>query len=420
VLGGVALLVRVLVVLGQPLHLFSDDADYQRLAVSLATGHGWGISHVAPGGGPTAFRPPMFPLMLAGLYKVVGVHLLAARLLESVLGAGTVVLLVVLTWILWNRTVALIAGAIAAIFPPLILASTSLMSESLALPLEVGSLLAIFIYRRSGRIRWAVLSGGLFGLLVLTRTEAVVLVLPLALLAVRKPVAWRAMAAPAALLLAALVVLTPWELRDKATLDAWVPLTTQSGYVLSGTYNQTSATAAYPGLWRPPNFDRADEALIASHPHANEVELDHLLQSAALHYASNHPSYVITVFAQNTLRMFDFDSLRVTQEATYTSYGYPSIWGDLEAISGIAIVVLAVVGLFFRRARRRIPVAYWLVPVILWISTVLQEALPRMRAMIDPFLIQLAAVAIVPLVVAIVRQLRTVEFVGLRARTPSA
>ncbi|HLI73316.1 MAG TPA: glycosyltransferase family 39 protein, partial [Acidimicrobiales bacterium] len=127
-----AFVIRVIVVLSQPFHLAagSDAADYQRLAVSLATGHGWGVSHYAPAGGPTALRAPLYPLFVAGIYKVIGVHLTAARLGGAVLGAVAVALLVVTTWTLFGRTVALATGAIGTILPSLVLASTALMTEA--------------------------------------------------------------------------------------------------------------------------------------------------------------------------------------------------------------------------------------------------------------------------------------------------
>jgi len=200
---------------------------------------------------------------------------------------------------------------------------------------------------------------------------------------------------------ATVAVLAPWEVLDRSVMGAWIPLTTQSGYVLAGTYNETSAAdPKYPGDWRPPNENRADEAIITKRPYSKEVALDHQLESAALNYASRHPSYVLTVVYQNTRRLFDLESLFYTRLATYSSYGYLGIWGYAEEVAGLGALLLALVGavVSIRRRRaslRRIPVGYWLVPIVLWLSTVVQEAFPRLRAMIDPFLVQFAAVAVV-------------------------
>jgi 4-amino-4-deoxy-L-arabinose transferase-like glycosyltransferase len=393
--GGFAILVRVIIVLAQHETLRNDSADYQRLAVSLATGHGFGTSHFAPGGGPTALRPPLFPLFIALVYKIVGIHLLAARLSEAALGGVTVVLLMVITWMLWGRVVALTVGLVAAVFPPLLMASTSLMSESVAVPLEMATILAALLYRRTRRIAWAVGSGAMLGLLVLTRPNMAVLALLLVVLLYRHRPSWRQLGASVALILAGTVVVTPWLVRDRLVMHQWVPVTTQSGYVLAGTYNATSADdLQYPAAWRPANLDPAIATLIARHPHADEVHLDALLQSASDHYIAKHPLYVAKVAYENTPRLFDLAGTRFTQTATFDEYGYDAPWGTLEEVSGLLVLVLAFAGVVLRRGRS-VPLAYIMMPLALYVTTVVLQALPRFRAVIDPFLLQLAAVSVV-------------------------
>lgn len=393
--GLLALVVRVIVVAVQPMALLNDSADYQRLAVSLAHGHGFGSSHFAPGGGPTALRPPLFPLAVSVVYKVVGVHLTSARLVAAVAGALAVVLLTALTWLLWGRAIGLTAGVIAAIFPPQIMASTSLMSEALALPLEIAVLLAAVAYRGSGRVGYLWGAGAGLGLLVLTRPSLAVLVVPLILLLYRRRPSLRGLMPAGVVLLAGVVVVTPWLVRDRLTMHNWVPVTTQSGYVLAGTYNATSAhDPRFPAAWRPANADPSIARLLADHPHADEVKTDALLQSAAVTYLRHHPAYEATVLVQNTLRLFDLASLNDTRAATFSEYGYGSPWGTLEIGSGWVVLALAIAGLF-ARAWRRVPLGIWLAPLLLWLSTVALQAVPRFRAVIDPFLIQLAAVALV-------------------------
>lgn len=394
-MGLFAAVVRIGVVLSQPITLHNDSADYQRLAVSLATGHGFGVSHFAPGGGPTALRPPLFPLVVSGIYDVFGVHLTAARLVEALLGAVFVVLLVVMTWLLLGRTVALVAGVIAAVFPPLVMASTSLMSESVALPLEMAAVLAVVLHRRTGHLRYALASGALLGLLVLTRPSLAILVVPLVALTLRWRPSGRQLAAAGLVVLAGTLVVMPWLIRDRVVMGSWVPVTTQSGYVLSGTYNATSAND--PNLraaWRPANFDPSMDAILTSHPHAGEVKTDALLESAAVHYIEHHPTYVATVAVQNTLRLFDLERLAQTRAATTSEYGYGSGWGTAEAVGGPLLLALALLGLC-TRAGRRLPLALYSAPVLLWLSTVVLQAVPRFREVIDPFLVQLAAAALV-------------------------
>ena len=72
-------------------------------------GHGFGETGLAAGGGPTAFRPPLYPLFLGAVYAVTGDSITAARLLQALLGVAAVGLLGVIAWQLWGRRVALIA-----------------------------------------------------------------------------------------------------------------------------------------------------------------------------------------------------------------------------------------------------------------------------------------------------------------------
>src|SRR5690348_16137820 len=84
---GLALVTRVgLVMATRPARLGADPADYDRLARLLAGGHGWGHSELAAGGGPTAFRAPLYPLFLAAVYKVTNDSVTAARLAQALLG----------------------------------------------------------------------------------------------------------------------------------------------------------------------------------------------------------------------------------------------------------------------------------------------------------------------------------------------
>jgi hypothetical protein len=65
------------------------------------------------------------------------------------------------------------------------------------------------------------------------------------------------------------------------------------------------------------------------------------------------------------------------------------------SIAGFAATaVLAAAGAFTRRARAA-PAFFWLVPVLLWLTTVVTAAqFSRFRAPLDPFLVMLAALAL--------------------------
>jgi len=136
-----------------PANPFVDAGEYDRDAVALVAGHGFGVSDATFHGGPTAYHPPLFSLALAGVYELSGtsntVHRWkAGRAFEAVLGAVAVGLIWLIALELFGATVALITGALAAVYPPLVLVGSSLMSESLFIPLALGAVYAGLRARR--------------------------------------------------------------------------------------------------------------------------------------------------------------------------------------------------------------------------------------------------------------------------------
>ena len=134
-------LVARLVVIGATPHFTprNDAVDYDRNAISLAQQGRFPGSQETVQRGPTAFRAPLYPVMLAGVYKVVGVgsapdRWRSARVLQALLGALGVGLIMLIAFRLWGTTVALVSGVIATVYPPLLLVGSSLMPESLVYP----------------------------------------------------------------------------------------------------------------------------------------------------------------------------------------------------------------------------------------------------------------------------------------------
>lgn len=414
--------------------LANDPADYQRLAVSIASGHGFGTTHVAPGGGPTAFRPPLWPLFLAGLYWVAGVHVTLARVVEALLGTVTVGLIGVLARQLWSGAAAVAAMVIAAVYPPLLLAGGSLLSESLSLPLELGSLAAALAARRSALPwRWVVPAGVLAGLDVLARPDSFILLVPIGVLLARGrrvPVEDRALPLPlplprprrplpwvwsrAVAVLVAGVVVTPWLVRDEMVMHRFVPLTTQGGLVASGTYNDTAAhDPRFPAAWRPTNLVPEYLPLLRG----TEVEEEAALRKASLHYISAHPLYPLRVAGWNLLRLFDLTGLS-DPRGSWGANGYTARSADLDAygLAGIGfLLVVGTIAWLVRRSRRgpagrpdsdrslvgdlhaggRWPVGLAPVLVVLVTIPVLGES--RLRVGVDPFLVLGAAWAVLQL-----------------------
>jgi hypothetical protein len=236
--------------------------------------------------------------------------------------------------------------------------------------------------------RWALLAGVLMGLAILGRANAMILLLPLAV------AVWRGPRPTLVLVVAAVLTVAPWTIRNALVHDAFVPVSTQLGSALAGTYNsEARADRENPASWRA--LRRVDEyqPLIRRVRQTPEAELEKELRAASLRFIREHPAYLGTVAFWTTRRMLDLGGMDWSIHTASTI----SV-GRRGAIAGVicfwAFAVLAVIGAFTRRARAA-PLWVWAVPLLMYLSVVLLVVeTPRYRTAIDPFIVLLAALAL--------------------------
>ena len=384
------------------LALHDDPADYRRLGLLVAHHHTFGTTVLAAGGGPTAFRPPLYPIFLGTIFRLTGDSLTAARLAQAALGTLTVALLGVLVDQLLDRRHALVAAGVASVYPPLVLVGNAILTESLSLPLELGALLAALASRRAAtrsdpglrdpRLAYAVLAGALTGLAVLDRPANGVLIVPVVLLLLTRPRRTAVVPIVAAVLVAA-ALLVPWELRNQRAFGRFVPITTADAYVFAGVYNaQADHDPVHRGQWRTP-LVVPNEAPLFRDPRLDELALAARLRHQAFSYASAHPSYVLVVLGVSFADFFDLRGLAAAR-STLASLGYSGAWVLLWTLSYWVVAGVAVAGAITRRARD-IPWAIWLAPVLYVVATIPSLGTSRYRAPVEPFLLILAAIAAV-------------------------
>lgn len=385
--------------------LVDDARDYDQHARSIAMGEGFADS-VRPGR-HTAFRPPAYPILLAGVYKLTGVErspeatrMVPARIVQALIGTLIVGLIGLIAAQLWSRRVSLAAMGLAAVYLPLILVGGSVMSEPLFAALELGALAAALAHRGSAhRMRFALLTGLLAGLAILARANAGVLLLPLAVAVwdLRPRLSWRSLAPPVALVLVAILAVSPWTIRNAKVFHSFIPVSTQAGSALAGTYNdQARNDRRDPASWRSLKHIPEYQPLYSRRASISEPVLERKLRTMALHYAREHPGYVAKVGLWSTIRMLDLAGQHWSRHTASTISVTPH-WADAGVICFWLFALLALAGVFTQPARRT-PSFVWAMPLLLYLGVVfLVVETPRYRTGIDPFIVMLAALALTSL-----------------------
>ncbi len=412
----IALLIRVAAIAGDDgFKPANDSLEYDYYARSIAAGDGLPRSGYLLYGGPTAIHGPGYPFLLGGVYALTGDSVTAGRLAGAALGALVVLLLYLLTMRIWGRRVGLVAAAMAAVFPPLVLASRDLWSEPLFLVLELTALLCVVNFRRSGGLlRWAAAAGAICGLAALTRNigVAVLVATALGVWTIRPRFRPRALAAPALVVACAALVILPWVVRNADAFGRFIPLTTGAGVNAGGVYNQESyADGDSHGGWRFTQQVPEYKALFVT-PGLDEADVDQALRRDVRRFAWEHPGYVAEATAWNLLRLFEIAGGSVVDQ-----HGNPVVppqsGSGTDVAEQIALALaaaLALVGVVaILRSRPgsassgdrgppripRGPLYLWLLPILILLTTAPIGGLPRYRIPIDPFLLILAAIGAV-------------------------
>lgn len=245
--GLVACLLIALVLRGLVIRLHADELTHDRdVYLGMAQGIAEGRGLCSPGSTtPTAFRPPLYPLMLGSLLVAVSAGV-AVAFVNGLFGMTTVWATHRIGRRLGLGRASLIAALLVAVDPLLLQYTAQPMTETACAGLVALMLLAMVSDEwRSPRREWA--GGALFGLLVLCRPTF----WPLAgLLAAswslnrwrgsgvaskddkgsdRSPpsrgLPWRA-------IVGTLLVVAPWVIRNQLVLGAPLLTTTHGGYTL--------------------------------------------------------------------------------------------------------------------------------------------------------------------------------------------
>lgn len=351
----------------------SDSADFDRHGVALATtGEVSAENPIAPGKGPTAFRPPGFIYTLGATYAVVGtedakLRWTAARIVQVLLGGLAAALGGLLALQLAGRGAAVATAALLAFDPTLVMLSTSLLSEPLFIAVMLGAALAVTRYSHDPRWRWVVAAGVLAGVATVTRANGLIVVLAVGLAAwatARRRSPGAGARAALVVALSAACVVAPWTIRNVRTLDAFVPVSTETGYTLAGMYNRDADAA--DARWTVPF--RAMLQIAEEQPRARDAQWDAELTEHALAYIRDDPAYLLEVGFWNALRITGFYQPGRDRELEEL-VGIPPQAAAAGVYGAFAVMPLLLLGLI-AGGRRALPGHLWLAAALLAASAI--------------------------------------------------
>ncbi|MEO0079884.1 MAG: tetratricopeptide repeat protein [candidate division WOR-3 bacterium] len=242
--AGVGLVVRVCYLLQarqtDPL-FFSPQLDalyHHQWAMAIASG--MEFIHDA------YFRAPLYPTFLALLYKLFGVNLLAARLVQAVIGGASCGLLYLVSKRLFDSRTGSAAGLIMGVYPLFIYFDGELLISVMLVFLLLLGMLLLLRSRERDRHWW--LPGFVFGLAAIARPNvlAFLVVVPLWLILEFRRDWWQK---PLIFSLAALVPILPVTIRNYLVSRQLVVIAWQGGtnfYIGNNEYSD-GTTAIVPG-----------------------------------------------------------------------------------------------------------------------------------------------------------------------------
>lgn len=346
---------------------------------------------------PTAEFPPLYPTFLAGVHLIGITTPTGQKLATSVLGATIVVLIGLMGRRVAGPVVGLVAALLAAVYPVFVASDGGLASETLYGVLIAAFLLAFLIaLERPTAWRW-VLVGALVGLAALTRSEAVALyifvIAPVLLLSRRRlgPGWSGALKAFGFALLASLIVVTPWLIRNRIATETFVPISNNSGTMLAGSNCPEAYYSHHVGQWLYSCVQRDGK------PGTTEAEQASIYRGRGQDYARGHAGrlpYVAGVRVLRTWGVWDFRDEINLESFEGRDHGWLTA-GHWMYFAMVPFTIAGIVIVARRRRRFLWPLASTMVMVVF--VSALTYGNQRFRLVAEPAIIVFAGVGLVRL-----------------------
>lgn len=319
-----------------------DDAEYLRLAQRVAGGD-WVL-------GPGAYYvSPLYIYFLAAVFRMAGVAVLPAQVLQVVLGAGAAALVTVCGTRLYGPRAGIVAGLLAAAtgvfaFSEILVLQSALDPFLAALALE--RLSAAFV--RPAVVRF-VAAGAAFGLLGLNRPNALaacaIVVLAVAAFERSRRGTFHAAALAAGVVLA----LSPVAIRNRAVTGEWVLVSSHGGlnFLIGNHPGATGGYAVPPGVTPTIAGQSADTRRVAEAAAGRaltDAEVSEHFYREGRRFVREHPGAAAALLLRKLALTFGRAELPLNYSYAYWSSDEPTVLRGL-VVGAWLLVPLGLAGL---------------------------------------------------------------------------
>jgi hypothetical protein len=361
---------------------YTRGVEMGLLADSLVHGKGLSSPFGSPTG-PTAFIAPGYPLLVTGVFRMLGSYSTASQV--AIVGAQiavnllTVWLVMQVARALSGRGAACIAGLFWACSLPLIWMPTIFWDTSLSACLVLGFVAAALKLRGRFPVRIAAACGAACGLAGLLNPALLPALIPVVLwLGWQGGLSGGVLTKRLALAgLAAMLVFAPWPVRNARVFHAFIPLRTTVGFEL-WMGNRAGAT----GYLDESAFPMYNAGELAAYKAMGEVAYTNHKSELAKAYIASHRGEFVRLTGVRIVRFW-------TGRGNQGGSAIFAVHACLSSLFG-----LAGLWLLWRRRGWRVALLFALPLLIFPLPYAITHAEFRYRLVIDPLLTVLAGYAI--------------------------
>lgn len=350
----------------------ADELHYVELASSLVEGKGYAWAS----GEPTSLRPPLYPALIAAIWKTTGDRSLqAVRTVQIVLSLLMAGLVFESGRRAFNTRVGAVAAALTWLYPDFIFLNSLILTETLFTLLLVAFVLLAVMLVQQPHWMTAVACGLALGLATLTRSvlwPLPLLLCPLLVLLLSAPLKQRLLLS-SVVLLGFIVVVAPWTVRNTRLQGVVTVVDTMGGLNLRmGNYEHTPEDRMWDAVsmtgdksWVHALTIEQSVGLIP--PDVTEGVKDKWAQRKAIEYMLEHPG---TTMRRALIKFGDFWGLERSFLAGVQQGLYdPPRWFAVIAfvlmlVSYVAMSLTAAAGIWLARPA-------WAMHLLLLLPTVL-------------------------------------------------